>query len=53
MLDKVLGKIKEITSVEKLDNTKIMIDTDNKLPGDITLKNVMTHSIKLVVNFSH
>ena len=31
--DKVLGKIKEIIGIEK-----ILIDTDDKLPDDITLK---------------
>ena len=43
MLDKVLKKyrIKEIIGVEKFDNTKILIDTDDELPDDITLKNVV------------
>ena len=27
---------KEITSIEKFDDTKILIDTANKLPDDIT-----------------
>ena len=40
MLDKVLDKIKEIIGIEKSDNTKILIDTEDKLPNDITLKNV-------------
>ena len=38
MLDKVLEKIKEIISIEQFDDTKILIDTDDKLPDDITLK---------------
>ena len=38
MLDNVLGKIKDIISILKFGDTKILIDTDNKLPGDITLK---------------
>ena len=42
MLDKVFGKIKEIIHIEKLDNTKILIDTDHTLPRDITLKNILT-----------
>ena len=43
MLDKVLKKyrIKEIIGVEKFDNTKILIDTDDELPDNITLKNVV------------
>ena len=43
MLDKVLKKyrIKEIIGVEKFDNTKILIHTDDELPDDITLKNVV------------
>ena len=39
-LDKVLDKIKRI-GIEKLEDTKILIDTDNKLSDDITLKNVV------------
>ena len=41
MLDKVLDKIKEVIGIEKFDNTKILIDTDNKLPDDITMKNIV------------
>ena len=41
MLDKVLDKIKEILVIEKFDNTKILIDADDKLPNDITLRNVL------------
>ena len=40
MLDKVLDKIKEIIGIEKSGNTKILIDTEDKLPNDIILKNV-------------
>ena len=39
-LVKVLGKIKGI-GIEKLDDTKILIDTDDKLPDDITFKNAV------------
>ena len=46
MLDKVLNKIKNITDIEKFDDTKILIDTDDKLPDDITLKNVITLVLK-------
>ena len=38
VLDKVLDKIKEIFGIEKIDNTKTLVDTDDKLPYDITLK---------------
>ena len=41
MLNIVLDKIEKITGIEKFDNTKILIDTDDKLPDDITLKNVV------------
>ena len=40
--DQVLDKIKEIIGIEKFDDTKILIDTDDKLPDDITLKNFVT-----------
>ena len=46
MLDKVLSKIKNITDIEKFDDTKILIDTDDKLPDDITLKNVIILVLK-------
>ena len=36
MLDKVFEKIKEIIVHEQFDSTKILIDTDDKLPDDIT-----------------
>ena len=36
VLDKVLDKIKEITDTEELDDTKILIDMDNKLSDYIT-----------------
>ena len=38
MLEKVLDKIKEIIGIYQFDNTKIVIDTDHKLPDDIALK---------------
>ena len=41
VLDKVLFKIKDIICIEKFKNTKRLIDTNNKLPDNITLKNVM------------
>ena len=41
MLDKVLNKIKETMVIVKCDNTKILIDTDDKLPGYNTI-NIVT-----------
>ena len=38
MLDKVLNKIKEIIGTEKFDDTKIQVETDGKLPDNITVK---------------
>ena len=54
ILDKVLDNIKKIKSIEKFDDTKILIDTDDKLLDDITLKNVlilMTSVIKDGIKF--
>ena len=39
--NKVLHKIKEIIDIEKFDHIEILIDTDDQLPHDITLKNVV------------
>ena len=51
MLDKVLQKIKEM-GIEKFVDTKILIDTDNTLPDDITLKNMFIMDvIKKMINF--
>ena len=47
-LDKVLDKIKR-KGIEKLYDTKVLMDADNKLPDDITLKNagiLMTYVVK-------
>ena len=41
MLDKAFDKIKEIIGIEKFDDTKILTDTDDKLPDGITLKNAV------------
>ena len=43
-LDKILGKIKTI-SIRKFDATKILIKKDDKLPGNITFKNVLSVSL--------
>lgn len=37
----LLGKIIKIIVVEKFDDTKMLIKTDNKLPDEIILKNVV------------
>ena len=39
ILDKVLDKIKETIDISKFDDTKILTDTDDKLPDYNTLKN--------------
>ena len=42
-------KIKEITCIEKFDDTKVLTETNDKLPDDITFKNdviLMTCVIK-------
>ena len=41
MLDRVLDKIKEIIGNQKFDYTKILIDTDDKLPNNIALKRLL------------
>ena len=40
ILDKVLGRIKRI-GIEKFDDNKIFINTDDKLTDDINLKNAV------------
>ena len=40
VLDKLVDKIKNIREIKKLD-AKILIDTDDKLRDDITLKNIV------------
>ena len=41
VLDKVLDKIKKIINIIKFNDTKILIDTDDKLPGYIAFKNIV------------
>ena len=41
ILNKVLGKNKKIIGNEKLENAKILIETDHKCRCDFTLKNVV------------
>ena len=49
MLNKVLNRIKEIRDIEKFDNTKILVDTDDKLPDDIIFKNVVVLLMTCVI----
>ena len=42
ILDKLLDMMKKIIEIKKLDDTKTLIGTDDKLLDDITLKNVVT-----------
>ena len=49
MLDKAWDKIWEIIGIETFSDTKILIDTDDKLSDDMNLRNVvilMTYVIK-------
>ena len=39
-LDKVLKNIKMITGIEKFDDNKILIVTDDQLSDEVVLKNV-------------
>ena len=39
-LDKDLGNIKQIIASKKFDDTKTLIEADDRLPDDTTLKNV-------------
>ena len=41
ILDKVLDKIKKIIDIKKIDDSKVLNETDDKLPHNITLKNVV------------
>ena len=40
LLDLALVNIEEVIDIEKLDDTKIFIETDDKLKDDVALKNV-------------
>ena len=47
LLDKVLDETKDIIGIEKFDDTKILIDTDDELPDNINLKNAVILMIVL------
>ena len=40
MLNKALAKVKEIIGIEKFDDTKTLIDTDDNFSDNITFKNI-------------
>ena len=42
----VLDRIKKIIGIEEFDSTKILVDTNDKLPDDITLRNNVICVIK-------
>ena len=39
--DKVLDRTKEIIGTEKCDDTKTLVDTDDKFPDNVIVKNVV------------
>ena len=41
MPDKVLNRIKEVKGIEVFDNSRILVEIHDKLPDDITLRNVV------------
>lgn len=51
ILDEVLNKIKMIISIEKYDDTKILIEIDDKLPDGVTLKNAVILIGAMIINF--
>ena len=50
ILNKVLEKVKMIIGIENFDDTKILIETDDKLPDDITLKNAVILVTSVIKN---
>ena len=53
MPTKLLDMIKHIIGIEKFDESKILIDTDDKLPDEITVAILITCVIKDVDHFIH
>ena len=51
MLDKVLDKIRETIGFAKFGDTKILIDTDDKMPDYITIVILITCAMKKNTNF--
>ena len=52
MLDKVLSKIKKISGIETLDDSKILIKTDDEFRDSITLKNVVILMTCVIKNYN-
>ena len=48
MLNKTLDETEKIIGIRKFDDTKILIDMDDKLPDDITFKNVVISIICVI-----
>ena len=47
-LDEILDRIKEIIGIEKFDDTKILVDKDDKLPDDVT-KNMLKYLVTCII----
>ena len=50
MLDKVVDNIKETIGIEKFDDSKILIDADDKIPNYITFKKWHV-PLRIMLNF--
>ena len=48
MINKVLDTFNGIIDIKKIDDTKILMNTDDKLSDDITLKRVMILMTRLL-----
>ena len=47
-LDEVLNRIKKMIGIEKFDDTKILVDKDDKLPDDVT-KNMLKYLVTFII----
>ena len=60
MLNEILDKINLVIAIEAFDNTNILIDTNDKLPDHISLKDVIIlitciikdNDLYIVLNYS-
>ena len=50
MPDKVLNRIKEVKGIEVFDNSRILVEIHDKLPDDITLRNVVILITSVIKN---
>ena len=50
ILDKLLDIIKKIIGIEKFDDTKTLIETNDILPDVITLKNIVILITRIIKN---